>query len=396
MLFLLAAAVVAAGSPDAKVPDEAAQDLRHAETYYALGLLDPDSATAAQGMRWAKSCEQGAVSHEPAKLKAQSSLLIAQKRLDQQAKAAAGKLNSVFPLTRFFKPTLFSEMSIGSEYDLTGNAAADAAIDAAGQALARVAAAEKGIDSLPVLFVFLPPPTYLQSAADGDGVPAQWVDRPIAQWDVEQLGGSLAASMSGYPQFAAHQLFELKPLTRDSIRDVLSKTDSPELPKTLANQIAAELAASSNKSKVLVIVVRMKDAVESVYDCTADAYLLAGYPVVGVGTATEATSANALPVFPNFTVGSLRVDRHNRVGPILLANVFLLVLACVLHRFIAATHSTMTSERSWRFGLLAALTAFAIGRTVPYAIAPTVARCTCPRKQAQPPPFGILASSDLA
>ena len=386
MLYLLAATFVAAGSPVAKVPAELAQDLRHAETYYALGLLDPDSATAARGMSWAESA-----SHCPNST-ADESLAVDQKKLDQQAKAAAGKLNSVFPLTRFFKPAPFSEMSIGSEYDLTGNAAADAAIDAAGQALARVAAAEKGVDSVPVLFVVLPPPAYLQSAADGDGAPAQWVDRqvdrPIAQWDMEQLGGSLAASMADYPQFAAHQVFELKPLTRDSIRDVLSKTDSAELPKTLADQIAAELAASSKKSKVLVIVVRMKDAVENVYDCTADAYLLAGAPAQRVdgtvdplrghptaptgGTATEVDSGNAPPVFPNFTVSSLRVDRHNRAGLILLANVLLLVLACVLHRFITATHSTMISERSWKFGLLAALTAFAIGRAVPYAIAPTV------------------------
>ena len=55
MFFLLAVAAVAAGSPEATVPDERAQDLRHAETYYALGLLDPDSATAARGMSWAES-----------------------------------------------------------------------------------------------------------------------------------------------------------------------------------------------------------------------------------------------------------------------------------------------------------------------------------------------------
>ena len=82
--------------------------------------------------------------------------------------------------------------------------------------------------------------------------------------------------MADYPQFVPHQVFELKPAARDSIRNVLAKPDSAELPQTIADQIAAELAASFKNPSVLVIVVRMKDAVEDVYDCTADAYLLAG------------------------------------------------------------------------------------------------------------------------
>lgn len=357
MLSFLAVAVVAAASADAKASDELAQDLRHAETYYALGALDPDSATAAQGMSWAESasqCPNSTDDHRSATVP--DRLAIDQTKLDQLGKAAAGTLNSVFPLTRFFKSRLFSDVGIGSEYDLTGNAAADAAIDASGQALARVAAAEKGIDSLPVLFIVLPPPGYLQSA-----------DRRGAQWNAEQLEGSLAAGTAGYPQFVPYQVFELKPGTRDAIRALLPKTDPAELPKSIADRVSAELAASFKKSEVLVIVVRMKDAVETVYDCTADVYLLDGG-----GTAKERNSANASSVFPNFTIDRLRVDRHDRAGLIVLANVLLLVLACALHRLIAATHATMISERSWRFGLLAPLAAFAIGRAVPYAIAPAL------------------------
>ncbi len=65
-------------------------------------------------------------------------------------------------------------------------------------------------------------------------------------------------------------------------------------------------------------------------------------------------------------------DRRDRLAWILAANAGLVVLACVLYFLIVATHRTMCSEKSWKVWLIVPLVGFAVGRVVPYAIAPTV------------------------
>ncbi len=309
------------------VADQAAASVRHAETYYWLGMQDDGSpldlrAGQCHLAQARQLLKQGLPAGQADQLSDRISAL--ESDLDSQAAVAGVSLEGVFPLTRFLASSSLAPRTAGNAYRWRGDPAVTAALDAADDLAARVADWEKDrhLLQLPVVLAAIPQNQAVENA--------------------------LLRVFLASPRFRVRTHAEVATaLTHAELADFRASRVTPAVKR----QLLAGLAAT----KLLVVFIRQVDQTDDVTCCRAEGQIL------------EASGDAPSDSFSTLGFGR---DRRSRMAWLVEANLALLVLAFAVYLAIAYTHRAMAAGISRLSLLVMPLVGFAAGRALPYAIAP--------------------------
>jgi tetratricopeptide (TPR) repeat protein/uncharacterized protein (DUF1778 family) len=320
--------------------------LRHAETYYALSMAEPDNLSPSEaGLRNIERAEVllAALSKSGGLAAVETERLTARIQavktdlLDQLA-AARGTLLGVFPLTPFVISTPFTDAGPTATYRLHDDPAVKAATDAAAALAAQLSDSEKKQGPLAVLVINRP----------SQESPAE---------DNRALRHAVRQVFRGSPRFQVLGHADVAPLLSRAEWDRLQGGDVTSLRGNLLQGLGPRL---------LVVTLRKSDATNDVRAYTATGQIL-----------EESGNTPAKRVKPFSAVGVAR-DRRDRLAWILWANAALLAAAYAAYALIVRTHRAMAGDSSWTTLLVLPAAAFAVGRCVPYAIAPLLGSIRLP------------------
>ncbi len=137
------------------IADQLDAAIRHAETYYLLGMVEQGDLRAPEaGMAKLEDAEKLL---KPGALPPDSGIAAIEDDLKDQIKEARGTLEGVFPLTRFLTSPLFADSGPTATYRLIDDPAVKATRDAAADLAAQAGELEKKSGQLPVVFTAVPP-----------------------------------------------------------------------------------------------------------------------------------------------------------------------------------------------------------------------------------------------
>jgi hypothetical protein len=345
---------------DGSAADRIAAAIRHAETYYALGMAEHGDPRAAEAGR--RKLEHAQELLEQAGLPPDEADRIGKRiaaldgDLEAQIARARGTLGGVFPLTRFLASPLLANSGPTATYRLIDDPAIQATKDAATDLAAQVGELEKKSGPLPVVLTAVLPEKTEAGAAPGAGQNRD--DQPPAR-ALEHAAGQV---FRGLPRFQvktyAAVAKALTPAEKEAPRTALEDFQAGHISSAVSDRLLKEFGP-----RVLLVTIRRADVTRDV-DCYQTE-----------GQILEATNK---PQQQTFVSTGLGRDRRARLAWILWANVALLVAAYGMYALLAYARGALAGHNSWLTLLLLPLVAFVVGRTLPYAVVPLLGSIRLP------------------